>query len=692
MKAGRLSSGDLNLDGDRGLAGRALDALPDPAASMHAPAAVPNSDPDEAGVHDQLQSYLDLAKTPKLTGFPPMEALSARLNEFPPHPENGGAARPAFADPEPRGASDLAWFEERFSELKTLLEGDRQVEKGEIVSINAKLAEIIGQVDRLSSAAPGEKAMAAVETQLAALHRTIESSRDQGFSDADRIARAAKEILAATERAEEARAGFENAARHTVQELGQTVRVAATQAAVVTAERFATAMQRSAEDGGLARLEQQLRDLNAHSKESSERTTAALERVHETLRAFLEKGLQDRARAGAPNKRPAVHMPIAAGAPAYSRPDALFGIEPATKPRLDTITLRTPPPRDSGLLKALQEATERHGARSASPAKTEAENERPPAHAPHGALFRDEEKSLPLFGLCVVAVVLLIASAALYYLQTRTQVPPFHLTVLPDLQNARALPARWPAASVTQGPAEDSPGKLPAAAPKQAPGLFTAAELGRSPAPPQPESREDLQVLTSAASRGDREAQFRIGARFLNDGGAQGDPATAARWLARAAGQGHAESQFVLASLFERGAGVPKDEGQARDLYRKAAGAGHIRAMHNLGVLLSAQDTPQDYTEAAGWFMSAASSGLADSQFNLALLYERGLGLPQDSRRAYFWYQVASLNGDKEAARQAERLKRLLPDAESQAANELAGSWRPAPEQPPRLAGAGERG
>jgi localization factor PodJL len=535
--------------------------------------------------------------------------------------------------------------------------------------------------------------MAAVETQLVALHRSIESSRDQGFSDADRIARAAKEILAATERAEEARAGFENAARHTVKELGQTVRVAATHAAVVTAERFATAMQRSTQDGGLARVEQQLRDLNAHSIESSERTTAALERVHETLRAFLEKGLQERAKAAAaPKKRPAVHMPIAAGAPAYSRPDALFGIEPAPKPQLDTITLRTPPPHDQGLLKALQEATERHGARTYSPTKTEAENARPPAQAPNGAVFREEEKSLPLFGLGIVAAVLLIASAALYYLHTRTQLPPFHLTVLPDLQNTRVLPDRLPAASAKQGTAEDGPDKLLTTVPKQAPGLFTAAEQGRSPAPPKPEAREDLQMLTSAASRGDREAQFRIGARFLSDGGAQGDPATAARWLARAADQGHAESQFVLASLYERGAGVPKDEGQARDLYRKAASAGHIRAMHNLGVLLSAQDTPQDYAEAAGWFMSAAAAGLADSQFNLALLYERGLGLQQDGRRAYFWYQVASLAGDKEAARQAERLKRLLPDAESQAANELAGSWRPAVEQLPRLAGAAGRG
>jgi localization factor PodJL len=232
----------------------------------------------------------------------------------------------------------------------------------------------------------------------------------------------------------------------------------------------------------------------------------------------------------------------------------------------------------------------------------------------------------------------------------------------------------------------DGPEKLLTAKSKEGPGLFTAAEQPHTTTAAKTEPGEDLQMLTTAASRGDRDAQFRIGARFLSDGSAQGDPATAARWLTRAADQGHTESQFVLASLYERGAGVTKDEALARELYRKAASAGHPRAMHNLGVLLSAQDTVQDYQEAASWFRSAAAAGLTDSQFNLALLYERGLGVQQNVREAYFWYQVASLAGDKEAALHAERLKRQLPDAESQAASEKAGSWRPTVERlTPRL-------
>src|SRR5262249_52290551 len=105
------------------------------------------------------------------------------------------------------------------------------------------------------------------------------------------------------------------------------------------------------------------------------------------------------------------------------------------------------------------------------------------------------------------------------------------------------------------------------------------------------------------------------------------------------------------------------------------ANAGHIRAMHNLGVLLSARESPQDYSEAAVWFARAAQAGLTDSQFNLALLFERGLGVDQDLSRAYLWYRAAAPGGDKEAARQAERLNRALPAGE---AGTQANSWHPA--------------
>lgn len=690
VKPGRLINGDRDPDRareERGPVDGGHDAVPDVPPLTQPPPPFPSPEPPWLGVDDemdaeaQLQVYLDRAKGPKQRGFPPMEVLSARLSEFtgPPHraeafPQMAGYAPAQPSSNDRRRGNDLQWFEERFQELRGML-AQRESDRSEIVSVNAKLAEIIDRVDKLSLALPGEKTMAAVETQLAEVSRSLNATRAQSWSDANRIARAAQEILAATERAHEARAGFENAARHTVKELGQTVAVAASRAAAVTAEQIAAALHETRDGGRLDRVENELRALNTLSRESSDRTSDALERIHETLRAFLESGQGERA-ASAPRKRAGVHTPITSGrAHPYTIDD--FGSEPEKKPRLDEITLRMPPPPDPNLLEAFKQASEKLIVSKSYSAKREGEapGSSPAPSLSSGKFFRDDERSLPIFGLAIVAVVLLIASAALYYLHARSVVPPFHMTVLPDVQPLRHLPPQSPQIG------EAAPAKAATGAQKAAPTLFSASDQKPEPAPSQPENREDLQMLANAASRGDREAQFRIASRFLSDGTVQGDPATAARWLAKAADQGHVELQFVLASLYERGVGVPKDETLARDLYRRAASAGHIRAMHNLGVILAAQGAPEDYEQAAGWFASAAMSGLTDSQFNLAVLYERGLGLQQNNQKAFFWYQVASLAGDREATRQSERLKRLLPDAETQAAAEQAGSWRPKLEQ-----------
>jgi localization factor PodJL len=53
--------------------------------------------------------------------------------------------------------------------------------------------------------------------------------------------------------------------------------------------------------------------------------------------------------------------------------------------------------------------------------------------------------------------------------------------------------------------------------------------------------------------------------------------------------------------------------------------------------------------EAARWFAKAAALGLSDSQFNLAVLYERGDGVPQSLLDAYKWYSIAAAAGDSES-------------------------------------------
>ena len=134
VKPGRLTNGDLNLEKAREARGpleHGLDALSGAAPPPQPPPPSPELPflawDEEMDADAQLQLYLDRAKEPKQRGFPPFEALSARLNELPaPNFQHHTTERDAATrQPQPslrrRRASDLEWFEERFLELKAML-------------------------------------------------------------------------------------------------------------------------------------------------------------------------------------------------------------------------------------------------------------------------------------------------------------------------------------------------------------------------------------------------------------------------------------------------------------------------------------------------------------------------------------------------------------------------------------------
>ncbi len=86
-----------------------------------------------------------------------------------------------------------------------------------------------------------------------------------------------------------------------------------------------------------------------------------------------------------------------------------------------------------------------------------------------------------------------------------------------------------------------------------------------------------------------------------------------------------------------------------------------------------------DYATAAFWFRKAAERGLPDSQFNLAILSENGLGVERNLVEAYVWYSVAARQGDKEAARRRNRLKARLGVKALKIAERRARRWRALP-------------
>jgi TPR repeat protein len=99
---------------------------------------------------------------------------------------------------------------------------------------------------------------------------------------------------------------------------------------------------------------------------------------------------------------------------------------------------------------------------------------------------------------------------------------------------------------------------------------------------------------------------------------------------------------------------------EAAKWFRKAAEQGDAAAQYNLGVMCeNGIGVPQDHIEAAKWYCMAAAQGDADSQRCLAMLFESGSGVPEDRVLAYALYSLSATVDSSRDNGAAERCARL---------------------------------
>jgi TPR repeat protein len=117
---------------------------------------------------------------------------------------------------------------------------------------------------------------------------------------------------------------------------------------------------------------------------------------------------------------------------------------------------------------------------------------------------------------------------------------------------------------------------------------------------------------------------------------------------------------IIVLSSVAPGAAGPLDDGiaayhaadyaSALRLIRPFAEQGVPRAEYNLAVMYDeGRGVPQDFVEAIYWYRKAADQDYSDAQFNLGLMYDKGHGVPQDFAAAATWYRKAADQGDAEA-------------------------------------------
>lgn len=188
------------------------------------------------------------------------------------------------------------------------------------------------------------------------------------------------------------------------------------------------------------------------------------------------------------------------------------------------------------------------------------------------------------------------------------------------------------------------------------------------------------QALRDAAAKGDVNAFFEIGNRYMEGHGTAVDFAKAAHWFQKAAEQNFAPAQYRLGSFNEKGLGMPRDLNKAMHLYELAAKQGNASAMHNLAVLYAsgANGTP-DNAAAVEWFLEAAELDVRDSQYNLGILAAQGLGMPADLEESYKWFSLAANSGDKDSADKRDQIAAVLTPAQLAKAKGAVELWKAKP-------------
>lgn len=185
--------------------------------------------------------------------------------------------------------------------------------------------------------------------------------------------------------------------------------------------------------------------------------------------------------------------------------------------------------------------------------------------------------------------------------------------------------------------------------------------------------------LRVAAVGGDAAAEFEVATRFMEGRFVPQDLAAAAHWYGRAADQGVVPAAYRLGSFYEQGRGVDRDTQGAIAWYERAALGGNPRAMHNLAVMAAegSNGGAPDFARAAGWFIPAANRGLADSQFNLAVLFARGMGVERDLMESYKWFALAANAGDSEAIARRDEVAGVLGEQALALATARVDNWVP---------------
>ncbi|WP_120495625.1 tetratricopeptide repeat protein [Kiloniella sp. EL199] len=123
--------------------------------------------------------------------------------------------------------------------------------------------------------------------------------------------------------------------------------------------------------------------------------------------------------------------------------------------------------------------------------------------------------------------------------------------------------------------------------------------------------------------------------------------------------QGYPDAMFHVAKAYSRGWGVEPDLDTARHYYLLAVQYSfsyRAETAHELGRLFQRSKGPDCNTIAVEWFKKALKWKYNKAALQLAIHYEKGLGVDQDINKAIEYYEIAANSGIEQALLKYARL------------------------------------
>lgn len=160
----------------------------------------------------------------------------------------------------------------------------------------------------------------------------------------------------------------------------------------------------------------------------------------------------------------------------------------------------------------------------------------------------------------------------------------------------------------------------------------------------------DLQTILDDAARGDRRAQFTLGAMYETGRGVARDDALCARWWRASAEQGLADAEKNMGSLYFSGRGVPMDKAQSMAWFAKAAEQDHPHAQRYLAYgYEEGVGVEKDPGKAQYWKARAAKHDPANAAVVFLAAYEGGGAGVQSDEEIFALFQQQALAGNPRA-------------------------------------------